>query len=194
MFTSRAEHRLLLREDNAYERLTPKGRALGLVSDAMWKKYETRKVGFDALHRELRTIKITPTEDVIAHCATLDITPPRKQQTLEEMVRRPELSLTAALDHFSQGAHRYDVSLCEQVEIEVKYAGYLEAQAETARRLHELEDIKIPVTFSFDGLHGISNEVREKLSHIRPHTLGQAARISGITPAAVAILMIYLKR
>ena len=199
MFTSRAEYRLMLREDNAYDRLTPLGREIGLVSDETWKQFSERSSLVGEIKSELKSIRVTPTEEVLEKCSQLGIAPIRKQQTLEDLVRRPDLSIEKVMKYFGQrraapAIVSYDQSLLEQVEIEVKYAGYVAAQQEMAKRLSELEKVRIPTSFSYDDVHGLSNEVREKLDAIKPQTLAQASRISGITPAAISILMIYLNR
>lgn len=196
MFTSRAEHRLVLREDNAYDRLTPIGHDIGLVDDEMWNSFVASTKRADELKSILKQIKVTPTEEVTSICSQLDIAPLRKQQTLEELLRRPELNLNLLINKFGDPLTSigYSQSILEQVEIEVKYAGYLESQRAMIRDGLELEKIRIPAGFSYDGLHGLSNEVREKLEAIRPQNLGQASRISGVTPAAISILMVYLKK
>ncbi len=219
MFTSRAEYRLLLREDNAYDRLTPKGHDIGLVDDDMWRRFSECQKQASVLRAELRTIKVTPTEKVSQKCTQLGIAPFKKRQSLEELVRRPELTVASVLYHFGQrgasdiaslrdGAGRnvrsqsalatealsYDRSILEQVEIEIKYAGYLEAQKHMVKDFLELERMRIPAAFSYEQVPGLSTEVREKLISCRPRNLGQASRISGITPAAISILMIHLKR
>jgi tRNA uridine 5-carboxymethylaminomethyl modification enzyme len=227
MFTSRAEYRLLLREDNACDRLTPLGREIGLVEDDMWGRFSEHRKSASTLQAELKRVKISPTEDVVAKCAQLGIAPIKKQQSLEDLVRRPELKLETVLNYFgrcschSEGAPATEESLAlkkptardpspsaqddkmtsnispailEQVEVEIKYAGYLRAQREMAERLANLEEVRIPQDFSYSHVHGLSTEVREKLVEIKPQTLAQASRISGITPAAISILMVYLKK
>jgi len=193
MFTSRAEYRLLLREDNAYERLTPLGRKIGLVNDDMWQRFSERNRLMDELKTYLKEVKITPTEEVQEKCSQLGIAPLKKQQTLEDMVRRPELSLDSAIKTFDPlKSNMAPRTLYEQVEIEIKYTGYLKAQNEMANRLKDMERIKIPDGFCYKGIHGLSAEAREKLERIKPRTLAQASRVSGITPAAISILMVYL--
>jgi tRNA uridine 5-carboxymethylaminomethyl modification enzyme len=193
MFTSRAEYRILLREDNAYERLTPLGREIGLVKDERWEKFEKRNNATRKLKEEMGRVKITPTEEVTKKFSKLGLKPIRKQQSLEDVARRPDLSLDQVLDNFGEGAHRHERSLREQVEIEVKYSGYLEAQLQMAGQLSEVEKIRIPDGFSYTRVQNLSNEAREKLTSIQPKTLAQASRIPGVTPAAISILMIYLR-
>ena len=194
MFTSRAEYRLLLREDNAHERLTPFGRDAGLVDDAMWEAYLNDSCACDELMHEVRTVKVSPTKEVIAACNELHTAPIKKQHTLEDLARRPELRLDQVLNCFGNGAHRYAHPLRERTEINIKYEGYIEGQEQMARQFLELERVKIPSTFSYESMNGLSTEVREKLTDKQPQNLGQASRISGITPAAISILMVHLKR
>jgi tRNA uridine 5-carboxymethylaminomethyl modification enzyme len=193
MFTSRAEYRLLLREDNAYDRLMALGREIGLVGDEPWEKFKERSEAVSKLKEEIKSVKITPTEEISNKFSQLGISPIRKQQSLEDIARRPELSLDQVLNNFGSGADRHEKSLREQVEIEVKYAGYLEAQSEMAGRLDELERIRIPSDFSYTRVQNLSIEVREKLGSVQPKTLAQASRIPGVTPAAISVLMIFLK-
>ena len=194
MFTSRAEHRLVLREDNALERLMPVGRNLGLVADDVWAKFQKSSDETARLAYEIKSVKITPAENILQICSELNIAPIRKQQSLEDLLRRPELNMDQILDFFGGGALKYSADVREKVEIEVKYSGYLAAQASMIKDVMELESIRIPENFSYDDVHGLSKEVREKLSNIRPRTLAQASRISGVTPAAISIVMIYLKK
>jgi len=194
MFTSRAEHRLLLREDNAYERLACLGKRVGLVCKDVWERHLSDVCACDELLEEMRTVKVTPTEEVVAKCKKLRTTPIKKQHTLEDLARRPELSLDCVLNNFTDGAHRYGYTLRARAEIEIKYRGYIEAQEEMAGKFMELENIPIPSTFSYEGVGGLSTEVREKLAYMQPQNLGQASRISGVTPAAISVLMVHLAR
>lgn len=194
MFTSRAEHRLLLREDNAHERLAALGRKIGLVSAPVWEEHLMDVCACDELLQEMRTVRVTPTDEVVAKCKELKTTPIKKQHTLEDLVRRPELSLDSVLNGFADGAHRYGYAQRARAEIEIKYKGYITAQEEMAGKFLELERIGIPGGFSYESVHGLSTEVREKLAYMQPQNLGQASRISGITPAAISILMVHLRR
>jgi len=191
MMTSRAEHRLLLREDNADERLTPLGRSLGLVDDARWAAFSARKQLLDGEMQRLSSTLLSPTEATNDRLAALGTSPLRKPVTLLELLRRPEVtydSLRAAFGGVD------DARVAERVEIRVKYEGYVARQSEEAARLHALEELALPATLDYEQLAGLSREVKEKLGRVRPRSIGQASRIAGVTPAAVSILMVHLRR
>jgi len=191
MMTSRAEHRLHLREDNADERLTALGRGLGLVDDERWSAFERRR---DALGRELERLERTtlaPTASVDDRLRAIGTTPLRKPTTLLELLRRPEIDY-ALLRRAFGGVD--DAVLAERIEIRVKYAGYISRETEEAHRLRALESMELPEGFAFDHLAGLSREVKEKLARVRPRSIGQASRIPGVTPAAVSILLVHLRR
>jgi tRNA uridine 5-carboxymethylaminomethyl modification enzyme len=190
MFTSRAEFRLLLREDNADERLSQRARAIGLLGDAAWAAFTARS---GALSRELDRLAATtlvPDAGTNDRLAALGTAPLRKPATLLELLRRPEVT-HAALQQFSPAAVAPEVA--ERVEIRVKYTGYIERQADEAERFRRLEEQPLPDGIDYDAVGGLSREVREKLGRVRPRSIGQAARISGVTPAAVSILMIHAR-
>jgi tRNA uridine 5-carboxymethylaminomethyl modification enzyme len=193
LFTSRAEYRLLLREDNADLRLTEIGRSLGLVDDAAHSRFSTRREAIAAGREMLRQTTIKPSAEVQEQLATLGSVPLKQTMSLAELLRRPELTLAAVC-----GLAGRDVTMPEdvaqEVELEVKYEGYISRQEEQVARFRKLEEVLLPEEMTYAGLPGLSREVVEKLSRIRPRTLGQAARISGITPAAIAILQIHLKK
>lgn len=196
MFTSRAEYRLILREDNAADRLFPIGRSLGLVDDDRWRRF----VEFDrarAAERErLDAATVAPSAAVNDQLAARGSAPLRdRRATLAELLRRPELShadVVAIGCAAGLADPRVDPAVAERVETEVKYAGYLERQQRDAARLSRLEDVRLPDDLDYARVRGLSNEAREKLAAFRPRSLAQAARISGVTPAAVAILMTHL--
>lgn len=193
MFTSRAEHRLLLREGNADQRLTPVGKGLGLVRDDHWQVF-TRKQGALRVTLEgLRAVTVRPDAATREFCATRGTALPGKALTLEEFLRRPELRL-ADLTGFWPELASLDQDVVEEVESLVKYAGYLTRQEELAGRDQSLEHIRLPEDLDFDQVAGLSREVREKLGRVRPMTLGQAGRISGVTPAALGCLRIHLRK
>ncbi|HZS38815.1 MAG TPA: tRNA uridine-5-carboxymethylaminomethyl(34) synthesis enzyme MnmG [Polyangia bacterium] len=190
MMTSRAEHRLLLREDNADERLTPLGRRLGLVDDARFTAFTARST---ALGRELARLAQTslgPTAAVNDRLAALGTSPLRKPVTLLELLRRPEVNY-AALQKTFGGVE--DAVVAERVEIRVKYEGYIDRQSGEAERLRALEELAVPLELDYASLAGLSREVKEKLGRVRPRSIGQASRIPGVTPAAVSILIVHLK-
>src|SRR5215468_10768374 len=185
MFTSRAEHRLLLREDNADVRLLHHGRRVGLVDDATWALAEARRAAVDAELSRLGATMLSPSASVDDALAALGSTPLRRPMSLLELLRRPELD-HAALGRFADVSP--DPAVAERVEVTVKYEGYLRRQEAEAERLQKLESVRLPEDLDSLGLGALSTEVREKLAAARPRSLGQAARISGVTPAAVSIL------
>jgi len=185
MFTSRAEHRLLLREDNADVRLLGHGRRLGLVDDATWALSEARRLAVDAELARLAETVLTPSAAIDEALAGLASSPLRRPTTLLELLRRPELGHADLATFATVSA---DPSVGERIEVTVKYEGYLRRQEAEAERLKRLEGVRLPEDLDYRGVGALSNEVREKLATARPLSLGQAARISGVTPAAVSIL------
>ncbi len=200
MFTSRAEHRLLLREDNADLRLSPRGRELGLVDDERWALFE-EKSRLSALEVErLEAQRLAPA-DVPGEWAELHLGGPLPRElTAFELLRRPQVSYEALLELAGAPAWRAvaDERLPEavrtQVEARAKYAGYIERQEEEIERARRNEDTRLPPDLDYASLTGLSHEVRQKLGAARPATLGQAGRIPGVTPAAVSILLVHLKK
>ncbi|MFH0801264.1 MAG: tRNA uridine-5-carboxymethylaminomethyl(34) synthesis enzyme MnmG [bacterium] len=193
MFTSRAEYRLILREDNADRRLMPLGHEIGLVGDRAFEKLEGRERRISTEIGRLRKIKITPTIEVNMKLAEWGSSPLKKSVSLEELLSRPELCYRHIIQLFPPEERLLPEEIF-QVEVEAKYRGFIQRQEEEIRRFRKIEDIKIPANFSFRELPALSNEVREKLEKIRPLSLGQASRISGITPVAVSMLMAYLNK
>jgi tRNA uridine 5-carboxymethylaminomethyl modification enzyme len=190
MMTSRAEHRLLLREDNADERLTPIGRKLGLVDDARWAAFSARQKALEGELLRLQKTTIAPTDGMNDKLARMGTAPLRKAVSLLELLRRPEVNYAALQQNFG-GVE--DSSVAERVEIRVKYEGYVARQAEEAQRLRALEGLLLPLDLDYARLGGLSREVKEKLGRVRPRSIGQASRIPGVTPAAVSILIVHLK-
>ena len=194
MFTSRAEYRLLLREDNADLRLTEKGRALGLVGDERWRVFCTKREAIERERQRLADLWVRPA----------DLTPEQAQEVLGDELRRearaldllvrPDVVYRALVGLPGIGPGVADTKVAEQVEIQAKYAGYIERQQAEIERTRHNEELRLPDDFDFDGVRGLSSEVREKFLRHRPATIGQAARIPGITPAAVSLLLIHLKR
>lgn len=190
MFTSRAEYRLLLREDNADDRLSERGRAIGLLGDEAWAAYEARRQAVRAARERLDGTMLVPDASTNDRLATLGTAPLRKPCTLTELLRRPEVDF-AALQRCFGGDEPAEIG--ERVEIAVKYAGYISRQVDEAERFRRLEDEHLPERIDFERLPGLSREVCEKLGRVQPRSLGQAARISGMTPAALSILAIHAR-
>ncbi len=192
MFTSRAEYRLILREDNADLRLTEKGRELGLVDDARWSAFCNKKERIEKENERLRTTFIHPKTEASAKIDGKLSKPISREYSLQELLRRPELTYVdvAALS----GEPEENAQVCEQVEIATKYEGYIHRQAEEIDRLRRYEGTKIPEALDYSVIEGLSNELKQKLMESRPETLGRASRIQGMTPAAVSLLLIHLKK
>jgi tRNA uridine 5-carboxymethylaminomethyl modification enzyme len=193
MFTSRAEFRLLLREDNADLRLTPRGRELGLVDDARWASFEAKREAIACEQARLAAGWVRPARFDEATRAALGEHVQRDCRALE-LLARPDLSYAdlAAVPGIGPGVA--DAAVAEQVEIQAKYAGYIARQQAEIERSRAGEAQVLPDDFDYAGVRGLSAEVREKLLRHRPATIGQAARIPGVTPAAVSLLLIHLKR
>ena len=193
MFTSRAEYRLLLREDNADLRLTEIGKDIGLASSEAHRRLLAKKQSIDDLMRFLDKQQIPPTEKANSALTSFASAPLRDAISLARLLRRPEISIEQVR------IITPDMPICArdvdaQVEIQIKYEGYVNRQMEMVERFQKIENLKLPDTLDYADINGLSKEAREKLSHIRPRSLGQASRISGITPAAISLLSIYLKK
>lgn len=193
MFTSRAEYRLLLREANADARLTAIGRKIGLVGDQQWKIFQEKTAAIHDSLRLLQSIRINPdtqTQDIFME---LGEQVPSKSCTLEELLRRPSITLQDLQRMYTElPVYSEDIRL--EVETIVKYTGYLKRQEELVKRSKKLEDLHLDENLDYTNVAGLSTEVVEKLQRVKPRTLGQAGRISGITPAAITCLEIYLKK
>ena len=187
MFTSRAEFRLQLRIDNADERLTPLGRAAGLVGDARWALLEKKREQKLRIARLLETVRTNEAREIV----TLDTA--TDNPTLSVWLRRPEAQISHLADWIASRVGEPLVhGVLASVETEVKYAGYLLQQRRQIEQLQNSEGRAIPETFQYGNIPGLSTEVRQKLGRVKPRTLGQAGRIPGVTPAAIAILDVYL--
>jgi tRNA uridine 5-carboxymethylaminomethyl modification enzyme len=199
MFTSRAEYRLSLREDNADLRLTETGRKLGCVTDAQWEVFERRR---EALARELERLKSTWVNPKIIAKAEAERVLGKgieREYALTDLLRRPNVSYHELMSLKSIDGRRFDnpdlsPDIAEQVEIQVKYAGYIDRQAKEVERHEHFENLKLPTDIDYMNVSALSIEVRQKLNKHRPETLGQASRIAGITPAAISLLLVHLKK
>ncbi|MBA1280489.1 tRNA uridine-5-carboxymethylaminomethyl(34) synthesis enzyme MnmG [Stutzerimonas stutzeri] len=192
MFTSRAEYRLILREDNADLRLTEKGRDLGLVDDVRWAAFERKRESIVQEEQRLKSTWVrpaTPQGDAIAERFG---TPLTHEYSLLNLLARPEIDYRSLIQLTGAGVE--DPQVAEQVEIKTKYAGYIDRQQEEIVRLRASESVVLPADLDYATISGLSKEIQHKLSQARPETLGQASRIPGVTPAAVSLLMIHLKK
>lgn len=194
MFTSRAEYRLLLREDNADLRLTPIGRELGLVDDDRWRRFEAKQNAVEKGRHQLDNTWIHPDKPISQGLSDKLGGPIKREYRYSDLLRRPELRIADLIDlpEFAWLAEHPEVA--EQIEIQVKYAGYIERQQQEIEKIRRHEETRLPDDFDYAKVAGLSNEVVQKLSSIRPQTIGQASRISGITPAAISLLLIALKK
>ncbi len=194
MFTSRAEYRLLLREDNADLRLTEKGRELGLVDDARWAAFSAKREAIERETERLARTLLRPEALPEADAVRVLGQPLAREASLLELLRRPNVDYAALLELPGAGEPVSDPRVAEQVEIQARYAGYIDRQREEIERFRRHAETPVPADFDFAAVKGLSSEVREKLERRRPGTLGEAARIPGVTPAAVSLLLVHLKK
>ena len=194
MFTSRAEYRLSLREDNADLRLTPIGRKLGLVNDYRWERFERKRVVIEHETARLNNLFISPSRDDQAKIKQVVGKVLDHEYSAIQLLRRPEVNYEALMSLAGVGPGVEDKSAAEQVEIQSKYQGYINRQKEEVTKMVSLEGVSIPEAIDYTVIPGLSAEAKQKLTFTRPTTLGHASRISGITPAAVGILSVYIKR
>lgn len=193
MFTSRAEYRLLLREDNADQRLSEIGHEIGLLPNEAYQAFRQKIAALEKARDRLPAQRFSPGAAINELIIGLGSAPLKKPATLKELLRRPELSL-AGLIPLAAWLAELAPEVAEELEIEVKYEGYLVRQAEQVDRFKKMEGTRLPPDLEYDGLAGLSREVQEKLGRIKPLSLGQASRISGVTPAAVSVLQVHLKK
>lgn len=194
MFTSRAEYRLQLREDNADLRLTAKGRELGVVDEARWARFEAKREAIERETTRLGALWAAPANALGREVeAVLGVAVSRETSALD-LIRRPELGYAALMRVPALGPGVDDAQVAEQVEIGIKYAGYVERQREEIARQQRHEETAIPAAFDYAAVRGLSAEVQQKLERVRPLTIGQAQRIPGMTPAAISLLLVHLER
>jgi tRNA uridine 5-carboxymethylaminomethyl modification enzyme len=192
MFTSRAEYRLILREDNADLRLTETGRKLGLVNDERWQKFNDKREAIATERSRLESTRIHPNTEAGERANGYLKQPMTRDQSLAELLRRPEI----VYGHIAEiGAEQADDPVvADQVEIEIKYEGYISRQTDEIERLRKNENTALPVDLDYDVIGGLSNEIKQKLKTVRPETVAQASRIQGVTPAAVSQILVHLKK
>lgn len=198
MFTSRAEHRLVLRQDNADRRLMKYGVEFGLIPKEMYDDLIKRELLITKTKDYLTKAKLSPSE-VNPYLSAIETNPIESSETIEKLLRRPETSLQKLLELSNNGDNELtneiisNNKVLEQVEIEIKYSGYIQRQMELIEKMNRLEDVLIPYNFNYSNLKSISAEGREKLMKVKPRSIGQASRISGVTPSDISVLLVYLK-
>ena len=198
MFTSRAEYRLSLREDNADLRLTEKGRELGLVDDVRWAAFCQKREAIATEQERLKSTWINPKIVTAADCERVLGKAIEHEYNLFELLRRPDVRypqlISLEIGGQPQNLPEIDDAVVEQLEISAKYQGYIDRQAEEVAKAATLETAELPADLDYATVPGLSNEVKQKLNLHKPQTIGQASRIQGITPAAISLLLIHLKR
>ena len=192
MFTSRAEYRLILREDNADLRLTETGRKLGLVNDERWQKFNDKREAIATERSRLEATRIHPNTEAGERANGFLKQPMTRDQSLAELLRRPEIVYSHIAEIGAEKAE--DPVVADQVEIEFKYEGYISRQTDEIERLRKNENTALPVDLDYDVIGGLSNEIKQKLKTVRPETVAQASRIQGVTPAAVSQILVHLKK
>ncbi|MCJ2000145.1 tRNA uridine-5-carboxymethylaminomethyl(34) synthesis enzyme MnmG [Lactococcus piscium] len=193
LLTSRAEYRLILRHDNADMRLTPLGREVGLVDDHRWQVFDIKKYQYENEMIRLKKNKLKPIAETNAKIAALGFKPLTDALTAAEFMRRQEITYAIANDFIGQSAEVLDSKIIELIETEIKYEGYIKKAQDQVAKMHRLEAKRIPKNIDWDALDSIATEARQKFKKINPETIGQASRISGVNPADISILMIYLE-
>jgi len=192
MFTSRAEYRLLLREDNAADRLLKKGEGLGLIPSALIKEFESKQIEMERQVHRLEGLRVKPCDEVNALLRSRGGVDMTDALTAIKLLKRPEVSAGDLL-HLGLLDENLDPDIAKQIEIQVKYEGYIDRQKREADQFRRMEKVLIPDGLDYDAVPGLSRELREKLGQIRPRSLGQVSRISGVTPAALSALMVRIK-
>ena len=193
MFTSRAEYRILLRQDNADERLTPIGRELGLVSDLRWETFINKYNRVNTLVEELQEASLKP-ETINSYLESVGSAPIDASRRAADLLVRPDVTLEGLLPYVPRGTMEENKEVVDAAEIRIKYAGYIERERKLAEKILRLEDLKIPEDFDFQQITALSIECRIKLNRYRPRTIAQASRISGVSPADISVLLVYFGR
>uniref|UniRef100_UPI003F693444 tRNA uridine-5-carboxymethylaminomethyl(34) synthesis enzyme MnmG n=1 Tax=Streptococcus pluranimalium TaxID=82348 RepID=UPI003F693444 len=193
LLTSRAEYRLILRHDNADMRLTPLGRQVGLVDDERWNAFEIKKNQFDNELTRLDTVKLKPVKETNERIQSLGFKPLTDAMTAKAFMRRPEIDYKVATDFVGPAAEDLDSKVIELLETEIKYEGYINKALDQVDKMKRMEEKRIPANINWDAIDSIATEARQKFKKINPETIGQASRISGVNPADISILMVYLE-
>lgn len=193
LLTSRAEYRLILRHDNADMRLTEMGREIGLVDDERWARFEIKKNQFDNEMKRLDSIKLKPVKETNAKVEAMGFKPLTDAVTAKEFLRRPEVSYQDVVAFIGPAAEELDDKIIELIETEIKYEGYISKAMDQVAKMKRMEEKRIPANINWDDIDSIATEARQKFKLINPETIGQASRISGVNPADISILMVYLE-
>lgn len=193
LLTSRAEYRLILRHDNADMRLTEIGRTVGLVDDQRWETFQIKKNQFDTEMRRLESIKLKPIKETNERVQALGFKPLTDAMTAKEFMRRPEIDYATVVTFIGQAAETLDPKIIELLETEIKYEGYINKALDQVAKMKRMEEKKIPKNIDWDAIDSIATEARQKFKKINPETIGQASRISGVNPADISILMVYIE-
>lgn len=193
LLTSRAEYRLILRHDNADMRLTEIGRTVGLVDDHRWETFQIKKNQFDTEMRRLESIKLKPIKETNERVQALGFKPLTDAMTAKEFMRRPEIDYATVVTFIGQAAETLDPKIIELLETEIKYEGYINKALDQVAKMKRMEEKKIPKNIDWDAIDSIATEARQKFKKINPETIGQASRISGVNPADISILMVYIE-
>lgn len=194
MFTSRAEYRLMLREDNADLRLTQIGRSLGIVDDVRWDAFNRKRDAIAAEQERLKSIWVNPRNLPAGDAERVLGKAIEREYTLAELLRRPDVNYAALMTLPGAGTGVGDSVIAEQVEVQAKYSGYIGRQQEEVARREAQGALRLPLELDYLQVRGLSREVQQKLNRHKPETIGQAARVQGITPAAISLLLVHLKR